>query len=99
MRVVLSPQAGVDLEEIGDYIARENPARAQTFIREIKVKCLGLAHAAGVGAPRPELGEGIRMLTHGRYRTFYREHEAMVRIERVVHSARDITGDDLHLGD
>jgi hypothetical protein len=27
-RLVFSPRANLDLEEIGDYIARDNPARA-----------------------------------------------------------------------
>jgi hypothetical protein len=31
--------------------------------------------------------------------TFYREDEAEVRIERVMHSARDITGDALTFGE
>ena len=39
------------------------------------------------------------MLTHGRYLIFYREHEATVRIERIMHSARDITSDDLTFDD
>ncbi len=99
MRVNLSPQANADLEEIGDYIARDNPARALTFIGELKLKCLGLAKTARIGAPRPELGEHVRMLTHGRYLIFYREHEATVRIERIMHSARDINRDDLTFDD
>lgn len=99
IQVNLSPQANADLEEIGDYIARDNPARALSFIGELKVKCLGLAKAARIGAPRPELGERVRMLTHGRYLIFYREHEATVRIERIMHSARDITSDDLTFDD
>jgi toxin ParE1/3/4 len=93
-RVVLSPQTERDLEEIGDYIARDNPRRAVTFIAEVKSKCLSLGHAPGIGAPRPELGEGVRMLPHGRYLIFYRAHDAMIRIERVMHGARDIGSDD-----
>jgi toxin ParE1/3/4 len=32
---VISPQAEFDLLEIGDYIAQDNPRRAETFIDEI----------------------------------------------------------------
>jgi plasmid stabilization system protein ParE len=39
------------------------------------------------------------MLPHGRYIIFYREHETTLRIERVMHSARDIAGDDFELDD
>lgn len=99
MRVILSTLAEADLEEIGDFIALGNPLRAVSFIEEVKSKCLRLGQAAGIGTARPELGDGIRMLTHGRYLIFYREHEGMIRIERVMHGARDISGDDFDMED
>jgi plasmid stabilization system protein ParE len=34
------------------------------------------------------------MLPHGNYLIFYRDHERGLRIERVLHAARDIGGDD-----
>ena len=34
MGVLFTPLADTDLEEIGDYIAQDNPARALTFIQE-----------------------------------------------------------------
>lgn len=58
-----------------------------------------LGHAPSIGTARPELGEGVRMLPHGRCLIFYREHETTLRIERVKHSARDIAGDDFELDD
>jgi toxin ParE1/3/4 len=58
-----------------------------------------LGHAPSIGTARPELGEGVRMLPHGHYLIFYREHEPTLRSERVKHSARDIAGDDFELGD
>ena len=36
MRAHFTPQAEIDLEEVGDYIALDNPARAVSFIREIR---------------------------------------------------------------
>jgi len=94
IRVVFSNQADADLEEIGDFIAKDNPARALSFIGELKSKCLRLNRATGIGAARPELGQGIRMLAHERYLVFYREKEGLIRIERVMHGARDIGVDD-----
>jgi toxin ParE1/3/4 len=38
-RLVFSPRAEVDLEEIGDYIARDNPARAISFLDEVRARC------------------------------------------------------------
>jgi toxin ParE1/3/4 len=36
MRVVISPLAERDLEAIGDYIAEDNPARALSFVAELR---------------------------------------------------------------
>ncbi len=55
---------------------------------------MALGNAPGIGTERPGLGESIRMLPHGRYLSFYRETPKPVRIERVMHGARDIDGDD-----
>ncbi len=37
MRLQFSPKSADDLEEIGDYIARDNPVRAASFVDEIEV--------------------------------------------------------------
>ncbi|MBL8473090.1 MAG: type II toxin-antitoxin system RelE/ParE family toxin [Rhodocyclaceae bacterium] len=94
MRVVLSPQTERDLEQIGDYIALDNPRRALTFIAEMNAKCLKLGVVPGLGSARPEFGDGIRMLPHGRYLIFYREYPAEIRIERIMRGARDIGSAD-----
>ncbi len=38
MGVLFTPLAETDLEQIGDYIAQDNPARALTFMQEIPVR-------------------------------------------------------------
>lgn len=40
MIVHILPTAGAELEAIGDYIARNNPPRAVSFVRELREKCL-----------------------------------------------------------
>ena len=97
MKVGFSPIAKTDLIDISVYIAQDNPARALTFVDELEAKCLGVGKTPGIGTARPELGDGVRMLPHGRYLIFYREHDGAVRIERVMHGARDIGGDDFDL--
>lgn len=42
MIVHLSAEAEHDLETIGDYIARNNPARPISFLRALREQCLGL---------------------------------------------------------
>lgn len=43
MIVYFSAEAEHDLEVITDYIARDNPIRALSFLRELREKCTGLA--------------------------------------------------------
>ena len=39
MRLFVTPLAEQDLEEIGDYIAQDNPKRAVSFIMELHEQC------------------------------------------------------------
>ena len=94
MKVSFSPGARDDLMEIAVYIAQDNPTRALTFVDELEDRCIHLGTAPGIGTVRPELGRGIRMLPHGRYLIFYREAHGVLRIERIIHSARDTGGGD-----
>jgi plasmid stabilization system protein ParE len=43
MRLAVSPRAARDLEDIDDYIARDNPARAVSFISELRLACVAIA--------------------------------------------------------
>ena len=65
MIVDLSAEAEHDLEAIGDYIARDNPHRAISFIRELRTKCLDLADVSeGFPlVPRYE-AQGVRRRVH-----------------------------------
>ena len=92
MRVVLSPAAEDDLEDIGDTIAQDNPRRAVTFIRDIRDRCHAIAHAPRAAPRRDDIVPGLRMRVHGTYLIFYRILEEEIRIERVLHGARDIVG-------
>ena len=99
MKVTFSPVAETDLMDIAIFIAQDNPKRALSFVDELERKCDALGRSPGIGTARPELGEGIRMLPHGRYLIFYREANEGPRIERVMHGSRDIGHDDLEGSD
>ena len=91
-RLLLSPRAAADLEEIGDYIARENPARAASFVAELEAKCRAVAETPELYPARADLAPGLRMAVHGRYLVLYRAlpDQKAVRIERVLHGARNL---------
>ena len=43
MRCEFTARAEADLESIGDYIAKDNPLRAVTFIQEVRKRCYDIA--------------------------------------------------------
>ena len=90
MKLVFSPKAADDLEEIGDYIARDNPARALSFVAEIEARCRKLLTTPEAFPARDDLLPGARMASYGRYLIFFRVVDETVRIERIIHGVRDI---------
>ena len=92
-RVEFSPEAEADLIEIATYIAHENRGRAHSFVDELEARCAGLVAFPESGRPRPELAPHLRSKPHGRYVIFYTAGAGGVRIERILHGARDIEGE------
>jgi toxin ParE1/3/4 len=90
MRLIFAPLAVTDLEEIGDYIAIDNPQRALSFVRELRVQCRKILDNPLAFAMREELAPGLRVLPYGHYLIFYRILDKTVRIERILHGARDL---------
>lgn len=97
MRCELSPQAVADLQEIGDYIARDNPQRAASFVAELLAHSQRLADHPEAYPARPDLGEGLRSCVHQRYVIFFSVIPKLVRIERILHGSRDITYESFDL--
>lgn len=90
MRVVLSDAAKLGLEQIGDYIARDNPTRARSFIAELRTACLMLGEMprAFPLVPRYE-SLGVRRRPHGNYSIFYRVDQDRVSVVQILHGPRD----------
>ncbi|TCT07713.1 type II toxin-antitoxin system RelE/ParE family toxin [Aquabacter spiritensis] len=91
MRLVLARAAEADLERIGDHIAKDNPARALSFVGELQARLLGLLaspHAFPL-VPRYE-HLGIRRCVHGNYLIFYRVAGQEVQVLHVLHGAMDV---------
>ena len=58
--------AELDLEEIADYIARDNLHRALSFIGEIRERCQNIVNFPEAAPLREEFGAGIRVIPFGR---------------------------------
>lgn len=91
MTLTLSPLAAQDIESIGDYIASDSPVRAVSFMEELYQQCQQIGETPTLYRQRPELGNNIRCCPYGRYLIFFTAQQNSVRIQRVLHSARDIT--------
>ena len=67
MQLLITPLAAFDLEEIGDYIAQDNPVRAGTFIAELRAHCEKICLNPAGYRRRPELSDELRSCAHGNY--------------------------------
>ncbi|NVP56373.1 type II toxin-antitoxin system RelE/ParE family toxin [Mycoplana rhizolycopersici] len=91
MPVILSPQAARDIEDIGDYIYTQNAHAALRFVSALRSRLDKIADAPRGGVRRTDIGDGIRSVPFRRYVIFYTvPSDDEVRIERVLHGARDI---------
>lgn len=90
MRVVLTAEALGDLEAIGDYIARDNPARARSFVGELLGKARAIADLPKGFPLVPRYADlGIRRRIYGHYMIFYRVEAARIVILHILHGAQD----------
>lgn len=90
MIVHLSAEAAHDLEAIGDFIARDNPARALSFVQELRAKCLGLGEMPERFplVPRYEAA-GLRRRVHGNYLVLYRVEADKIVVIHILNGAQD----------
>jgi plasmid stabilization system protein ParE len=92
-QVVLSRVAEVDLSKIVEYIARDDPAIATRFGRELIAHARRLEDFPRIGRVVPEFRrETLRELIHGSYRIVYQINDKKERIEITLfwHAARGI---------
>jgi len=91
-RIVWRPMAEADLDNIIDYIAQDNPTKAEEFGQGLRDKTLSLAQYPQLGRTgRPGLSTDVReLVVHPNYIIFYRVlvEARTVQILRVKHAAR-----------
>ncbi len=91
MNVEITAAAEADLEEIADYIARDNPVRAASFVRELFQLCLDIAEMPRAWPVVPRYRHhGIRRRVHGRYLIFYRVDAGRITILHILNGAMDV---------
>jgi toxin ParE1/3/4 len=89
-RYRLTTDAQHDLNAIGDFILRDNPARSVSFVDELIARFRIIAERPMSFRARGELSPGLRSATHGNYLILFRVERDFVKILGVVHGARDL---------
>jgi toxin ParE1/3/4 len=83
-RLTFAPLAEADLDQILEFIARDKPLAAVTFVEKLREKCFLLAANPELGELRPDLAVNLRAFSVGNYVIFYRSMQNEVEIIRVV---------------
>lgn len=90
MIVVLTDEAKADLERIGDFIAADNPRRAETFVVELLDRCSRLAEMPRAYPLVPRYEQtGVRRRPYENYLVFYRVTGTRVEVLHILNGAQD----------
>ena len=91
-RFVRTRRARLDLIEIWQHIAADDPEAADRLLDEIDAECALLAEHPQIGPSREDIRPGLRYFVVREYVIFYRAMENGVEIVRTVHGRRDLLG-------
>jgi toxin ParE1/3/4 len=95
-KLVVSCPAESDLDELSEYLGRDDPALAERFLAAARATFADLAETPGLGRSREFRAARLRGLRSWRIRSFenrlvfYRVADETVEILRVLHGARDL---------
>lgn len=90
VQVTFSPKSRQDLFDIGDYIAKDSRPNARRFVDKLIDQCQRIGRGPLGYVSREDLAPGLRMAALGHYVIFFRVLDGSVRIERVLHGARNL---------
>jgi toxin ParE1/3/4 len=93
-RLTFSAKALRGLDEILEFISKDNPRAAETLVDRIIRTCENLARFPNRGMLQEDLGQGIREYSVGKYVIYFRNVGDYMRIELIRHGARD--SNELH---
>lgn len=96
MKVSWSPLAIDRVSEIAEYIARDNPEAAKSWVDNIFTKVTNLKTHPETGRIMPEINNrAIRELIYGNYRVVYRIEEKRVSVLTVRHGKQILPVDEV----
>jgi toxin ParE1/3/4 len=91
-RCEFTPDARVDLQQIHDFIAQNNPRNALNFVDRLEDQCYRLADHPYLGVARPEFGSTHRsfVVLRTRYIIIYRPVDDGVEILHLSQGSQDL---------
>ncbi|MFV2066045.1 MAG: type II toxin-antitoxin system RelE/ParE family toxin [Pirellulales bacterium] len=90
-RIDFAPEAHDDLVGIADFIGRDKPEAARSWIRKIGKTCETIASHPEMGESREGFGvPGCRSFSVGNYVIFFRSTADGIEVARIVHGNRDM---------
>jgi toxin ParE1/3/4 len=90
VKVVFSENAERDLEEIADWIARDNPDRARSFVADLVKACKSIGRSPrSYPLADKSRDQTLRRRIHRTYLIFFDIGPKDVEVLHVVHGARD----------
>lgn len=96
MKVSWSPLAIDRASEIAEYIARDSPEAAKSWVDTVFKKVAGLKSHPESGRVVPEVNNvAVRELIYGNYRIVYRVEEKRVSILTVRHGKQILPIDEI----
>ena len=92
---VLSHAAAADLDDIYEYIAKDNPSAAARLVDAIYDQIVALTQMPGMGHRRPDLADDPRILIWpvGSYLILYTVQDSppnAIQVWAIAHGKRDI---------
>jgi toxin ParE1/3/4 len=87
-KIILSPLAQADIDEIWDHIARDSIPDADRFVDQIERRFGLLADNPKLGSRQDALRPRLRRFAHASYLIYYRAIRSGIEVVRVVHGAR-----------
>ena len=95
MKVSYSPRAVVQITQVFDYIAQDNPAAANAFLLGLESIASLLSGRPGIGRMTGKTGVQVISLQPYRYLLFYKTLQGRneIRIIRVRHMSRKDAAD------
>ncbi len=100
MKIRFLNSAMQDMQEIKDYIARDNPAAGKGLIQSFKKKTNQLVQHPFSGRVIPEtMDSNLRELIVSNYRIMYQVSDRFITVFAVYESHRQYLGDNNSSGD